>query len=246
MTNKFEELSMNAWPSLQTNLYDGWVLRFANGYTKRANSVNPIYESTLDFNEKIEYCEKAFFSKGLPVVYKLTEQSCPKGLDKILEDRGYDKVDETSVRIVKLDSNLNDDVEGVVVYNQFADEWINSYTSFSGMNNKKSLETMEMMLSNILGEKICVVIHSGDQAVGCGFGVIENNCIGIFDVIVKKDFRGNGYGEKIMRSILSHASKRKVETAYLQVVVGNIVAETLYKKLGFKEEYRYWYRRKSK
>lgn len=31
----FEELSFNSHPALQTQFYDGWVLRFANGYTKQ-------------------------------------------------------------------------------------------------------------------------------------------------------------------------------------------------------------------
>ncbi|MDB5085123.1 MAG: family N-acetyltransferase, partial [Bacilli bacterium] len=35
-----EELTLNNWQPLQTMLYDGWLLRFAGGYTKRANSVN--------------------------------------------------------------------------------------------------------------------------------------------------------------------------------------------------------------
>lgn len=39
MIRYIEELSMNAWPSLQTIMYDGWVIILADGYTKRANSV---------------------------------------------------------------------------------------------------------------------------------------------------------------------------------------------------------------
>jgi len=56
MNNKiqlYEELSLNAHPSLQTQVYDGWILRYANGYTSRANSINPLYQSTLDLQEKI-------------------------------------------------------------------------------------------------------------------------------------------------------------------------------------------------
>jgi N-acetylglutamate synthase len=41
MIRYIEELALNAWPSLQPLLLDGSVVRFANGYTRRANSMNP-------------------------------------------------------------------------------------------------------------------------------------------------------------------------------------------------------------
>lgn len=50
--NILEELSMNALPALQTILYDGWVIRFADGYSNRANSVNPIYPSIENVHKK--------------------------------------------------------------------------------------------------------------------------------------------------------------------------------------------------
>lgn len=61
MDNKFiEELSLNHWQSLSTLLYDGWVLRFADGYTKRANSINPIHYSTCNLTIKIKECENIY------------------------------------------------------------------------------------------------------------------------------------------------------------------------------------------
>ena len=58
----WEEITLNAWPALQTVLMDGWVVRFANGYTKRANSVNPLYPSTQPLKRKIEACERLYFA----------------------------------------------------------------------------------------------------------------------------------------------------------------------------------------
>ena len=36
-----ESRLLNAWPSFDYQTYDGWILRLANGYSKRANSVTP-------------------------------------------------------------------------------------------------------------------------------------------------------------------------------------------------------------
>lgn len=83
-----------------------------------------------------------------------------------------------------------------------------------------------------------------DIAVGYGYGVINNGYIGIYNIHVEKPFRGKGYGKAVMNSILYEAKKLGAKTAYLQVVKGNSVAENLYNKLGFKEVYCYWYRKK--
>ena len=243
MIKRIEELSMNAWPSLQTHLYDGWVLRFSGGYTKRANSINPIYSSDASIEEKIEICEKTYFTKGLPTIYKLTQACYPKNLDEILESKGYKKIDETSVQILNIaedypiDKNNRLDIEY-----EFTPDWINSFVDCSNIQNESTIGIMTQMLKSIIGDKICVKMKLDNKTVGCGFGVIEENYIGIFDIIVREEDRGQGIGKTIMQGILKEAQKRNVCKAYLQVIVGNSVAENLYNKLGFKEIYRYWYR----
>ena len=61
---RIEEAALNSWPALKQVWFDGWALRFANGYTKRANSVNCIHDSTLDLESKISsYCRKVLYKK---------------------------------------------------------------------------------------------------------------------------------------------------------------------------------------
>ena len=94
---RIEEVSLNSWPALQNIIYDGWILRFSKGYTKRANSVNPIYPSTEDLSRKITRCERIYSQKGLPTVFRLTPFASPSNLDQNLERRKYKIIDRTIV-----------------------------------------------------------------------------------------------------------------------------------------------------
>lgn len=246
LIREIEELSMNAWPSLQTKLYDGWVLRFADGYTRRANTVIPIYESTIPLDEKIDFCEKEYELCNLPTLFKITTMSTPEGFDARLDKRGYVRENETALRILDLSQCVHYESQSVVVESQFSSEWLNGFFRCSNISDEKTQLTAKRILDNILGTVICVSKRVDEKIVGCGYGAVERDYVGIFDIVVDKDFRGNGYAKDIMNGILRTTLQRKIRTAYLQVAVGNTPAEKLYDKIGFKEVYRYWYRRLEK
>ena len=52
-------------------------------------------------------------------------------------------------------------------------------------------------------------------------------------VIVKKEFRGKGYGKKIMNNIIEYAKKENYEEISLGVNLDNYIAFKLYVDLGF-------------
>lgn len=242
MVRLIEELSMNAWPSLQTELYDGWVLRFAEGYTKRSNSINLIYPSELDCEEKIAVCESVYRSRNMPVIFKLAPGPVTVSLDAMLEKRGYERLDETSVRILELGSFDGAMPEGIHIGSALDDAWFEDFFRVSENRDLAVQHTARRMLANIGHEVICARKAAGGRTVACGLGVIERGYVGVFDVIVEKNQRGLGYGRDVMNGILTAAKLRGATRSYLQVVVGNTVAENLYQKLGYRELYRYWYR----
>ncbi len=128
---QIEEAGMNAWPAHQQMLYDGWLLRFADGYTKRANSVNPVYNSRLEVDEKIEYCEAIYRQIGLPPVFRLTPLAQAE-LDPTLAGRGYQKIHPTRVLTMQL-ANWESPVSQDVFLRELPlEQWMGVFSEISG------------------------------------------------------------------------------------------------------------------
>src|SRR5258707_1036088 len=63
---RLEELAFRGWPALETQDRAGWRLRFAGGYTKRANSIN-----ALGQNAQIDL----WTLQGLEAAYRARNQA---------------------------------------------------------------------------------------------------------------------------------------------------------------------------
>ena len=133
MIRTIEELSMNAWPAIRTVLYDGWVLRFAQGYTRRANSINPLYPTRLELDEKLAFCEQLYRGEGLSVIYKLTQAMEPASLDEALAGKGYLLDASTSVQTLDLTETGERSTAGISFSPALTDAWLASYTSLAGI-----------------------------------------------------------------------------------------------------------------
>ena len=241
MIRLVEELSMNAWPSLQTMLYDGWVLRFADGYTRRANSINPIYPSGDDVHAKIQTCEKLYWDRGLNVVFKITSAVYPENLDEVLADKGYAVDAQTSVQILDLGSMDTSPAQDAALVEALSDEWLAAYCAMSGVPAQRE-PVLSRILNGIAPATCFVSLHHNDKVIACGLGVLQAGFVGLFDIVTDPSFRRQGYGAQLVRNILAWARQRGAHTAYLQVMLNNAPALRLYSKLGFNAVYQYWYR----
>ena len=237
-----EELSLNAWPALQTLHYDGWVLRFAGGYTRRANSVNPLYKSSLPLDEKVTACEQYYHSQGLPAIFKLTPQSQPSELDKSLAQCGYQLDAFTSVQTLDLQkTGFSAPQPGFSCNDALTDDWFSAFCAMSD-TPEKHLAPMRQLLKLILPSHSFSLLQADGQPVACGLCVQQDGFIGLYDIVVAKEQRRKGYGRRMMEGLLAHGQRKGAKTSYLQVMLNNPPALQLYEDLGFKEVYQYWYR----
>jgi N-acetylglutamate synthase len=244
MITIMEELSLNAWTSLQTMLYDGWIIRFANGYTKRANSVNPLYRSRLGIDKKLRFCENLYQEKNLPVVFKLTPAIHPSNLDDRLGESGYQKDSPTSVQTLDLEAIHFQASSKTEIQESLSHEWLENFYAMSAVSELHR-QTLREILSNIVPRHCFVSLRFNYRVIACGLGVLQAGYLGLFDIVTDKDFRRRGYGQQVVKSILAWGRENKAKTAYLQVMLDNTPALHLYSKLGFMEQYQYWYRIKA-
>jgi GNAT superfamily N-acetyltransferase len=79
--------------------------------------------------------------------------------------------------------------------------------------------------------------------VAAGIGVLVDDWLGVFEVVVDPSQRRRGHGRVLLEALHAWAAERAVTRSFLQVVVENRAAVALDKHLGYEEAYRYWYRR---
>jgi GNAT superfamily N-acetyltransferase len=239
LSQRVEEASLNAWPALQQLLLDGWVLRFARGFTKRANSVVPLYASSQDALAKVRYCENLYARDRLKTIFRLTTVLDNAPLDALLAQRGYRTVDPTLVLALPLAAGSWTTAPHFQPLPSEA--WLAAYARHAAIPS--SAQTLHaLLLRGIRTEHLFGASGSGGPADACGLAVVERELVGLFDIVTDPAQRRRGHARALVTSLLAWAQRSGAEYAYLQVVESNVAARALYAELGFTLLYRYWYR----
>lgn len=243
-----EEMSFRGWPALETERYDGWVLRFANGYTGRSNSINPLHSSTLDLSEKIAHCDAWFAARGLKSIFRLNPTMQPPELDAHLEALGYHCYNDSYLMTNALKPSdlaaLSTPAEARFVAESVpTEQWL---THLGRMNERHgaNIDTLRLLFDRMPPKRIFGTVMVDDAVVAVGIGVIDEGYISLYDVVTDEAFRGQGYGRTLVAGFLRAACEDGTKNAFLQVAADNEPAKRLYQRLGYQIVYPYWYRTK--
>lgn len=237
---RIEEISLNSWPALQQMYYDGWVLRFSKGYTKRANSINILSASEMALETKVMYCEQIYSAQALPAIFRLNSLT-GQTLDAILQEQGYQVRDQTSVQAIDLSALACEVGAGIEIWNDRIEDWMLAFAKLQGWGSDGN-PIHEKMVKRILSRKFLVIRQDSGIVVSCGLGVLEDGHLGIFDMVTDTAQRNRGFGKQVVSALLALGKHQGASQAYLQVVKKNVPALRLYAGFGFQAIYDYWYR----
>jgi N-acetylglutamate synthase len=235
---ELEELAFRGWPALESRDQAGWRQRFADGYTKRANSINALGPDARTDPRTLIRLEQAYRDLGQRPVWRLTPLA-PSAAGETLASRGYPVIEESLVQVCPLDGRFRPDLD-VRISSTPTEAWLAAFMAHSPVAPRHRAP-MRRMLQAIAQPGFALVEQDG-QPMAMALGAVEGDHMGLFDVLVMPTARRQGLARRVTESLYAWAMTKGARFAYLQVVATNAAALPLYAAQGFTTVYSYHYR----
>lgn len=257
-----EDASLNASAPPQQRWIDGWLVRTSPGKAKRARCIQPVAAGFRALSDRLTTCDAVFREASLPTLFRITPFAEPAGLDDWLQAQGWHRFDETLV----MGGSLTDD--GVAASGRMFPRiaWAASghrlhdpeppvqaswasppaFAQAVGALRGSSPSEVDAHVERLSLSPVPVAglvwRAPGGELLAAGQFTREQTIVGLYDVHVAVAARGRGLGTALCRAMLARAAEEGARMAYLQVDAANRSAQSVYRRLGFGELYRYHYR----
>jgi GNAT superfamily N-acetyltransferase len=239
---QLETATFTAWPAVTTAMEGMWLARFARGFTKRSNSIQCLDpEDDAEAAARLARMADLYPLNSLDPLFRVTPLAGP-GVIAALDAKGWQAFEESCV----LTMPLGDDFamsEAVDVFDGVDDRYLDACIELAGYN-RRTRETLAVLVNLIACRNAGIVIRDAAGEPLAAALAINALGVGIYtNVIVRADARRQGHGRKLMHAALAWTRSVGATEAAIQVVAANEPAVNLYTSLGFREAYRYHYRR---
>lgn len=244
-------LGARAWPSVETILLGDWRLRFADGVTKRANSVLPLGPedsgvlADTALLARIAAVEDAYAERGLPALFQVTASSWPARLSDVLAGRGYMESDPTLVLTAYLPASADDALDvsewDIVERPEPSQEWLDAWWAVDGRGGARQLEIARTILSRIGLPCVFAECRDEEGIASVALGVCDGKWVGLYCLATLPRARRRGCARASISHLLAHAKAQGVERAHLAVTEANEPSQGLCRSLGFERQQRYSY-----
>jgi ribosomal protein S18 acetylase RimI-like enzyme len=244
LQRRADEAGMNAVPAPRQILLDGWVLRFANGITRRANSVNPIRIGG-NLEARIKQCAVLYAAQGQPSLFRVPS-FLPPDLSHALDAQGY-APPEGETRILLCSALPDTPAERAVELTlQPTTEWLDAQARIACDPPRIAQARRDMLAAMAIPAAFGAIRLDGPGSPPASLAYIAVHdrlaCVNM--VATDPSARRRGLARRVLLALLAWAKAAGAHSACLQVAADNKSAISLYSGLSFNTDlYRYHYRR---
>jgi N-acetylglutamate synthase len=243
LVQQLETRLINAWPSFETQIAGGWVLRFAKGYSKRANAATPLVPGVTLEEGLIDHIVAQYEKQKIRPCFRLTSLQADD-VDGRLAARGFEEIEPTFGMAAELDRLDPEELaadHAVRIDDHVDPRWVRGAASSYG-GDKADDSVLIEIVSRIRQPAGFATLDLDERPVAWGLAVAERGYVGLYDVVVAPELRGLGLARTIVLELMSWGRRQGATRGYLQVREENEVARALYRSLGFMDVYRYTHR----
>lgn len=216
-----EHAAALAWPGLEQQWLDGWLLRFSGGASHRANSAVPleVHANLTAVPAIVAWYRDRHATPWLAVPDRLVHlpQATPSSLEVLVMTRelGSDAAEQADVAA------------------RPDEQWLRIY------ERDVAVDVLTAVLDGELGFATRASAAVGRAAVTTAPN--GTRWAGLAAVQVAPDERRMGHARALCTTLLAWAAERGATDAYVQVVADNAAALTLYRSMGFRTQHRVRY-----
>jgi GNAT superfamily N-acetyltransferase len=234
-----EEVAALGWPAPETRWLGRWLLRAAEGWTGRGNSVLPLGDPGLPLDAALAEVTAWYGERGLPGRFTIPTPA-REALDAELTGRGWRPYNPTAVLTADVAvtlARLPAADPRVTVEPELGPDWMSLY-HYRGTSDLPPVARRVLAGAREPG---FAVLRDGGRVLAIARGSVDEGWVGVTAVEVDAARRRQGLGTAVMRTILDWAAGRGAISAYLQVAEENAAALALYDRLGFARHHGYHY-----
>jgi ribosomal protein S18 acetylase RimI-like enzyme len=236
-----DRAGLAAWPALEQIDDGGWVCRFAEGFTRRANAINILDPADgEDVEARLARLSGLYRQRQIEPVFRLTQLVAPSVVDG-LRAAGWRPDEKVAVMAMPL-AGLGLETGAAVRHIPAIDpDWQADHARLN-VYSARQAATLARMIALMPVQATGFAIGPAGAATGTAMAVSAGEIAYVFGVAVDKAARGRGGGWALMLAALTWAASSGARHCALQVLPENHTARRLYHRLGFADhhDYQYW------
>lgn len=235
-----ETAGLKAWPGIEVERDGGWVRRAANGYTKRANSVqslDPVDDKNAE--QRILAADSWFRLRHLTPVFRVTPLAGAAILTA-LDHLRWCRVDDSHLFAMELAPQEAHPRALVLPVDDPV--FLAAQQKLRGYDDKMLAKLRGVV--GVLTVPACGIVLCNEEGdpVASALMAIADGIVITGNVITDPAERRKGHAAAMMRSGLAWAHSAGATVAALNVAAENAPAIALYSGLGYGYQYDYTYR----